>query len=685
LDFKTETGLYEPLYLNFSIDNEFVNPYDQDDIKVDVFFNTPNNDSLVLPCFYLASKGKVSTWQARFTPRKTGIYTFKIIVNQKGRKTVSKRKQFKVNPSNEKGLLSFDQSNAYFLKFDDGEKFRGLGLNVGWAYEPKWDTKDKYTFAKFFDAMQENHANLLRMWICPWNYPVEWTPVANYQMKTEEFVNWDHVLSHSNGLNIHQGTTPVTQADIGQLIKTTNTDESVVYQFDSVKAVKLMIYYKGALNKEDIQILASADNSNYNKIVTELSESWESADGWRRIFLFSFEAIPQPANYIKLVFKNNLVKENIKFSGIQFRYGTAISRLDCNGLSRYSVKNSEKLDSLFNQALSKDIHMILCLGYHGQFNPIMDSWGVNDEWQRNPYNVKNGGPCQKPADFFSNEIAKKHYKNYLRYFVARWGYSPVIVSWEFWNEIDIAMRNHNVPEADIVSWHKDMSDYLQSIDPYHHIITTSLSGGDLPELWKLKNIHLTQVHHYQPSIQFVEQTTDYINKYHKPHIIGEYAISWKGPGNDYTDEQYEDEFHDGLWRGFFSPVAMLPLSWWWDYHYDKNQYFHFKPLASVIDEMKKQESVFSPIKLEKQKGFDLLGLTSVDLHIVWIKKTGKTTKLGLSIPVPKNGNFAVKQLNTRTNDRKDLGKITSLDNKITLNAIDLDGNKDVVLLIEHIE
>jgi hypothetical protein len=685
VDYKLESGLYQPLFINFSVDNIFKNPYDQGDIKIDALIECPNKETLILPCFYLSEKDKVSNWQARFTPRIQGLYTFKIQVTQNEKEILSENKQFNIIPSEAKGLLSFDKTNPYFLKYDNGEKFRGLGLNVGWANEPKWDTREKYTFDRFFDAMHENQANFLRMWICPWNFPINWTPVVKYQMLTEEFTNWNNILSHSNGLNISQGTTPVTQADIGQLIKTTDTDENMVYQFDSVRAVKLMIYYKGAINKEDIQILSSADNTNYTKVITELSESWESAEGWRRIFLFSFGSISQPANYIKLVFKSSLKKENIRFSGIQFRYGKEISRLDCDGFSHYSNKNSEKLDSLFNQALSKDIHMILCLGYHGQFNPIMDSWGVNDEWQRNPYNIKNGGPCEKPADFFSNEIAKKHYKNYLRYFVARWGYSPVIVSWEFWNEIDIAMRNHNIPEADIVGWHKEMSDYLNSVDPYGHIITTSLSGGDMPDLWNLKNINLTQIHRYQVSNQFVQQTVDFINKYNKPHIIGEYAISWKGPENDFSNEQYEDEFHNGLWRGLFTPVAMLPLSWWWDFHYDKNQYFHFKPLASVIEVMKKQKSGFSPLKLEKQKEFDLLGLSSDSLYIIWIKKMGNLTKLSTSFSISKSGKFFVKKLNTRTNEWKDLEGISSLDNKITLKTIDLAEEKDIVLLIGRVE
>jgi hypothetical protein len=678
---KTEIGLYEPLFIDFTLDSKFNNPFDQFDIMVDAIIAGPSGENTVLPSFFLSQDGNISKWQARFTPRSTGNFNLKIKVSQNGQEFFSEIKTVSVKPSTEKGLLSFDKANPYFLKFDNGEKYRGVGLNVGWANEPKWETREKYSFTGLFNAMQENQANFYRMWICPWNFPIEWTPVPKNEMLTEEFLNWNNVLEHSSGLRLSEGTTAVTQADIGQLVKTSDTDENIVYKLDAVKAVKLMIYYKGTINKDDIEVLYSEDNKNYSKVVTELSDSWESTEGWRRIFIFSFGAIPQPANYIKIVFKSNLVKDNYKFSGIQFRYGKELGRLDSDGLSRFSLRNSQKLDSLFELSLSKGLYVMLTLGYHGQFNPVMDSWGVNDEWQRNPYNVKNGGPCQKPADFFSNETAKKHYKNYLRYFVARWGYSPAIVSWEFWNEIDIAMRSHKVPEADIVGWHKEMSDYLNSVDPYKHIITTSLSGGDMPELWKLENIQLTQVHRYQPSKDFVKITQDFINKYNKPHIIGEYAISWKGPGNDFPNEVYEEEFHDGLWRGLFTPVALLPMSWWWDHHYDRKEYFHFKPLATVIEEMKLQQSPFYLFNIEKIADFDILGLKSEKLMVIWVKRLGAIDKLKLSIPVEKVGGYQLTRLNTRTNVKTDLGKVISVNKMISIASIDLVDDKDAVFLI----
>ncbi len=679
-EFNSETKVFEPLFINFTVNVPVQNPFDQSEIRVDAQIITPAQDTLLLPCFYNQSDS-TSIWQARFTPREVGQYNFKIVVAQGETIQYSQAQTFQSVASDKKGLLSLDKNDPFFMRYDNGEKFRGLGLNVGWVFEPKWNNPDKYTYNMFFDAMHANKANFIRMWICPWNMPIEWTPVPKYELQVEEFADWTQMKAHSQGLVLSAGTAKECQSDEGQLLKTSTEEESLVYKLDSVKAVKIMIYYTGEISKEDMEILVSADSINFKPITTELSESWESAKDWRRIFLFSFDAIEQPANYVKVVLKNSIKPGKVKVAGIQFRHGKELSKLDCDGLSRFSPVNSKKMDNLIDLAQSQGIHFIVTLGYHGVFNPIMDSWGANDEWQRNPYYKKNGGPCDTPADFFSNAEAKAAYKNYLRYFVARWGYSEVVAVWEFWNEIDITQRSQKVPMETLVAWHGEMGDYLKAIDPYQHIVTTSLSHGDIPELWQQKSMDITQVHHYEPSLTFADQTIALVNKYQKPHVIGEYAVDWKGPGFGYTDQQYEEEFHDGMWRGMFSPTSMLPLSWWWEYHFDNGQYFHFKPLGMVIDEMKNQDAPFAVMTMDQPAGFQLLGLTSKQLSIAWMKKLGNKSITSFSVKVPNDGNYMVRTLNTLTGELSESITMEAKGGSLQFNQYNMAAQKDVVLLM----
>ena len=672
---------YKPVLVNVVVTQKFENPYDQDDICVDALFVEPGSkDSLLLPCLFVSGKSPKSRWQARFAPRKDGKYTVVVRVRQGGVTKHSEPANFNVVESNEKGFLSYNPANPYFYNFDNGEKFRGIGLNIGWEFEPKWNSEAKYTYRALFAEMKNNNANYFRTWLCPWNMPIEWSPVINYRMLTEEFIDWKNVLSHSAGLQLSAGTTPVTQADNGQLIKTTADEQTIIYKLDSVRSAKVMIYFTGEIKKDDIKLFYSVDNKDYKQTETEFSESWDATDKWKRIFLFNYNEIPQPANYVKVILGKNIGKDNVKIAGIQFKYGKEQSRVDGRGLSHYSEQGAKKLESMLDLSKDNGLYVMLTLGYHGQFNPVMDSWGANDEWQRNPYNVRNGGPCKTPADFFSNKEAKRHYKNYLRYMVARFALNTHIAAWEFWNEIDITQRSQKVPMVDLVSWHDEMSTYLNSIDPFKHVITTSISWGDMPELWNVKNIQLTQVHHYEPAEKFIEQTTDIINKYNKPHVIGEYAIGWKGPGNDFSDEQYENEFHDGLWRGLISPVQILPMSWWWDYHFDKKQYFHFKPIALITEEMKAQKETFAPLALSQKAGFDIVGIKTAKLSLIWIKKKASDTKLSLSIPVNKPGKYAVKLFNTWTGEYMS-GEV--IDGKTTVDypEIELGKEKDILVVV----
>lgn len=88
---------------------------------------------------------------------------------------------------------------------------------------------------------------------------------------------------------------------------------------------------------------------------------------------------------------------------------------ECDGPINASAV--ERLDHVLNLVESLDIKIMLCMGQ---------------------------GNVKADEDFFTSEDAKARYRNYLRYIVARWGYSPAIAAWEFFNEVD------NIQFADCV-------------------------------------------------------------------------------------------------------------------------------------------------------------------------------------------------------------------------------------------
>lgn len=201
----------------------------------------------------------------------------------------------------------------------------------------------------------------------------------------------------------------------------------------------------------------------------------------------------------------------------------------------------------------------------------------------------NGRFPVSAADFFINPKAKAQYKNRLRFIVARWGYSPSIGAWEFFNEIDnIQFRNKDNPieAAHIVQWHAEMSAYLSELDPYKHLITTSISHRDLEGLNSLKHIDFNQKHIYKNNRALPTTIVKYSEDFKKPYVIGEYGYEydWQKNFNDFAAEM-DSDFKRGLWYGLFSPTPVLPLSWWWEYFDNRGTDKYLSNVRKVLDEM----------------------------------------------------------------------------------------------------
>ena len=221
----------------------------------------------------------------------------------------------------------------------------------------------------------------------------------------------------------------------------------------------------------------------------------------------------------------------------------------------------EHLDEVIALAEDLDIKIMLCMGQ---------------------------GAVRADRGFFNDEDAKVRYRNYLRYIVARWGYSPAIGMWEFFNEIDNVQhrdRNGVIPAAEIVAWHDQMSTYLKEIDPFQHIRTTSISHRDLEGLNSVKNLDINQKHIYNATHSVPGNIENYSRKFGKPYVIGEVGYEWDWSKNfdDFADGMKMD-FRRGLWYGLFCPTPVTPMSWWWEW-FDENGMIPYIRNARLISDM----------------------------------------------------------------------------------------------------
>jgi hypothetical protein len=188
----------------------------------------------------------------------------------------------------------------------------------------------------------------------------------------------------------------------------------------------------------------------------------------------------------------------------------------------YNPSAIKKMDRMFTLCDSLGLYVMLTMGPGN-------------------YSTRDGGFSPSTQDFFVNPKSKTRYKNRLRYLVARWGYSTSVGAWEFFNEVDnVQFNGRKVPiQADsIVTWHDEMSTYLKSIDPYNHLVTTSISHRDLKGLNSLAHMDFNQKHIYKNTTSLPKAISDYERDFKKPYVIGEFGYEWDWSKNF-------DDFADG--------------------------------------------------------------------------------------------------------------------------------------------
>ena len=213
----------------------------------------------------------------------------------------------------------------------------------------------------------------------------------------------------------------------------------------------------------------------------------------------------------------------------------------------------------------------MTLQHHGQY-----SSGTNPNWNDNPYNVKNGGFLKQPQDFFTDPQAKALTKRKLYYILARWGYSPNILAFELFNEVQFTDAAHDKQWANIAAWHTEMTAFLRQHDLNHHLITTS-SAPDVAAagpVWQ--NLDYYQRHAYPSDVLTSLGGLDGTQgKAPKPFFTGEF-----GPSN--LQDANGIYLHEGLWASLMSGLSGAAQYWDWDAIEKHNLYAHFKAAQAFI-------------------------------------------------------------------------------------------------------
>ena len=232
------------------------------------------------------------------------------------------------------------------------------------------------------------------------------------------------------------------------------------------------------------------------------------------------------------------------------------------GLGFYSQEAAAMSDSLLELCEAADVYMQLVLFQHGPF-----SENVNEMWETNPYNSANGGFVDRAEEYFYNSQCKAQTKKLLRYIVARWAWSKNLFAWEFFNEVQFTgIHNSQTPAwfPGVLQWHSEMSRYIESIDPYDHLQTTSASNEQLSLLDTIVTLDNLQYHLYESETSLLKTQADLDYRF-REELLNTSVIN----GEYGTDQQADTPFdvqRDAIWNGIMTQVPRY--MWIWDHYLD---------------------------------------------------------------------------------------------------------------------
>ena len=274
--------------------------------------------------------------------------------------------------------------------------------------------------------------------------------------------------------------------------------------------------------------------------------------------------------------------------------------------STLNQKDAAELDHIIAYAAKNGITVMPCIFTYGDFGNMHQS---SSRWENNPYNTVLG--LKSPTLFFTDKEAKRIARNLIRYIVARWGYATNIVCWELWNEVN-NIPTDDLPEAsfhdNIVKWHGEMSDYVRSIDPFDHLVSTSLGtfsekdyiGGAL-----YKNLDIVQYHNYgniqkakskeQRTRQLFEKFATYRPLYpDKPVFCGEFGFGQSNPPIYQDKDPFGFDTHNCAWASLFSGTMGAASFWFWNYLRDMHLLRIYAPVLAFSKNIPLLSDSFTP-------------------------------------------------------------------------------------------
>ncbi|CAN5892645.1 hypothetical protein BH11BAC7_BH11BAC7_21830 [soil metagenome] len=252
-------------------------------------------------------------------------------------------------------------------------------------------------------------------------------------------------------------------------------------------------------------------------------------------------------------------------------------------LGVYDQRKAAALDSMISIAEKRGLKVQLCLNMTGGLNAET----AEENWSQ--YRKRFLGLHKTAIELFKDSAALSCMDDFIRYIHARWTFSPTVASIEFIGEGN-ACEGYDAHKNNFADFYLHAQKLLrEEFGDTKHILSTSSSNTDHPEMYKNDVMSFIDMHHYDNNFKCNQKRYQYVQrnskKMNKPFLFGEMGMI-NGPGNGADPDDYEHcndvSFHNALWATTFMGAAGTGLNWW-QWKFDVNREANIKPLRYFLD------------------------------------------------------------------------------------------------------
>lgn len=596
-----KVGKYQKLKLLIKVDARYENPFDPDEVDLAILLETPNGEQIVLPAFFCQDYERSAyvtanwyypvgegTWKARFAPMQIGIYSARARLTDRNGTIQSDVVRFECTASGKKGFLRAGQNDPRFLEFSEGAPFFAIGQNLAFIGEGQYVTLSKAE--EVFAKLSRNGANFLRIWTCceDWAMAIE----ARKSAWDRSWHRRPNIIAQVPGsendgsrrkcIKIGGGnSTSITVEPSHPVGLKPHTQYVLTGQFLADGSASLRV----GMGRDDKPPFEAAPKGQWQKFTREFITG--ENDFWLGRVVLSLVGTGT-------IWLDNLSLKEVG-GGAELLWEADINR-PIRGF--YNQIDCFMLDQLIESAEQNGIYLMLCLITRDLYmNSLSDD---------------------KSAEY---QQAIEDAKKLMRYVVARWGYSTSVAAWEYFNEMD--------PGKPTDRFYAELGEYLERIDIYHHLRTTSTWHPSARDC-RHPRLDIGQLHHYmrpetkeefKDEVAVVNDKTRFLREHapSKPVLIGEFGLATPNWGlSEYMKQDSQGiHFHNCLWASAFAGSSGTAMFWWWDQLDRQDAYHHYQPLSAFLADvsfagLQKLQAKIDP------KEIRLLGYQGNDRAYIWL-------------------------------------------------------------------